>query len=132
MRGRTANDGTQADDGIITPLGGHFFGQQRDFKGPRNLDDVDVFIPGPGAQQGVHGTADEFFGDKIVETAHDEGKFFTFRQQFGFQNSRHGISFSVGRWESSRSVRPIIGFHGYGVESTVFSMWPIFSFLQFR
>ena len=77
VAGSAADDGTEADDGVVFARFGHFLGDQGDFKSTRDSGRRDVCVVDTVAMESVISAAEELAADEFVETCDDDAEFRT-------------------------------------------------------
>src|SRR6185369_998174 len=89
MRCRTADNGAQADDGIVFSAFCQLLGCQRNLECPWNAGNMDILVVATMTDQGVNGTFQQTFGDEAVETADNDPEFEAFGFKLSFKELRH-------------------------------------------
>src|SRR5262249_45312611 len=84
-----ADDGAEADDGVVAMLAGQFAGDDGHLPGAGDLDDVDQVGVGPGAGERIHGPVVEALGDEAIEPADNDGEPETGSVELPFKYSCH-------------------------------------------
>ena len=74
MAGRTADDGTEANDGVVFTRFCHFLSDQRDFKSARNPSRRNIIIVDAVTMESIVGAAEQFAANKFIETSDDNTK----------------------------------------------------------
>ena len=74
MAGSAADDGTEADDGVVFTRFCHFLGDQRDFKGARDPGRRNVCVIDAMTMESVVSAAEELAADEFVETCDDDAE----------------------------------------------------------
>ena len=71
VAGAAADDGAEADHGVVAAARGHLFGDQRYLKGAGHPGDGDIVIVHTAAPEPVESAAEQAGGDELVEAGTD-------------------------------------------------------------
>ena len=77
VAGSAADDGTEANDGIVFARFCHFLSNQGDFKSARDPGCRNICVIDAMAMEGVISAAEELAADEFVETCDDDAEFRT-------------------------------------------------------
>ncbi len=87
-----ANDGAEADYGVVATCLRHLLCSQGGLEGPGHPGDVDILPAHIVPYQAVYGAADQLGGDELVEAGGHDADLDVLRYQFSFEY-RHDSSF---------------------------------------
>src|SRR5579875_3941814 len=106
MGRRTADHGSQTEDGVISRRSREPLCDDRDLERAWYPGHIDILLPNAVPDQAIHGAGEEPGGDKLVEPRDHDRKTEPLANQVSLEASSHLLSSPLAE-QSVRSNRPI-------------------------